>query len=93
MLSTTMPEDFEIEFETFTAKRDALNNQLAISRQIVDRLMEERAEPLTIRWIAQLEVYLKIRRDQLEALVALDDDFVNFLLQANGRQCSTRSLA
>jgi hypothetical protein len=78
-----MTGDFEVEFETFTAKREALNDQLEISRQTVDRLMEERPEPPTIRWFAQIEVYLKIRRDQLADLVALDDDFVNFLVKVN----------
>ena len=88
-----MTEDFEIAFETFVAKREALNDQLLVSRQTVDRLMEERPEPPTIRWLAQIEVYLKLRRDQLATLVALDDDFVNLLVKANRGSGASGSIA
>ena len=88
-----MPEDFEIAFETFVAKREALNDQLLVSRQTVDRLMEERPEPPTIRWLAQIEVHLKIRRDQLDTLVALDDDFVDLLVRTYGDNGASGSVA
>jgi hypothetical protein len=73
-------------FASFAQKRRDLNQQLDESRQALDVWFERQRLPAPMTALANLEVLLKKRRDLLEELVQLDDEFMLYLIKVrNGR--------
>lgn len=71
------------EFQTFTEGRNRLNEQLDRLRADVDRWLDESGEDdePSIAGIAKLAGLLETRRNLLNELAQLDDNFLKYLLQ------------
>jgi hypothetical protein len=66
---------------TFNRRRQSLNASLDESRKAIDEWFERQPMPAPLPALAQLEVMLKMRRDLLAELVALDDEFMLQLIK------------
>ena len=71
----------EAIFESFSRRRQNLNEALDESRVAIDLWFERQPLPAPMAALAHLEVLLKTRRDLLTQLVALDDEFMDQLIQ------------
>ena len=68
-------------FDSFIRKRDSINSALDESRRDIDNWFERQPQPAPLGALANLEVLLKIRRDLLAELIALDDEFMLHLIE------------
>ena len=71
---------------TFNRRRNGLNTSLDESRKAIDDWFDRQPMPPPLPALAQLEVLLKTRRDLLEQLVILDDDFMLQLIQVRAER-------
>jgi hypothetical protein len=83
-MSATYSDQDEV-FASFIRKRDSLNQGLDESRREIDIWFERQPQPAPLHALAHLELLLKTRRDLLAELVALDDEFMDHLIQMRGR--------
>lgn len=75
----------EEAFSSFARRRQSLNQSLEESRRAIDSWFERQPLPPPISALANLEVLLKTRRDLLEQLINLDDEFMIYLIQIRSR--------
>jgi hypothetical protein len=81
--------DNDEAFMSFIRQRERLNQSLDQSRRAIDTWLEQQPWPAPISALANLEVLLKARRDLLQELVALDDEFMLHLIQMRSQPEST----
>jgi hypothetical protein len=68
-------------FGNFVRRRKALNDDLDQAKRAIDNWFDRQPMPAPIAALANLEVLLKTRRDLLDELVHLDDDFMTHLIK------------
>jgi hypothetical protein len=71
----------EDQFMNFARKRKSLNEGIDKAGKAIDIWFEQQPMPPAMVALAQLEVLLKARRDLLAELVALDDEFMDYLIR------------
>jgi hypothetical protein len=73
-------------FANFARKRKSLNESIDEAGKAIDRWFEHQPLPPNMVALANLEVLLKTRRDLLQELINLDDEFMVHLLMLRGEQ-------
>jgi hypothetical protein len=68
-------------FAIFARKRRSLNEGIDKAGKAIDTWFEQQPMPPAMVALANLEVLLKNRRDLLAELVALDDEFMVYLIK------------
>ena len=78
---TSRRSDPESAFAAFKQERAALNEKLLSSGESLDSWFSKQPMPPRLAGLAELELVLKARRDLLAELIALDDRFMEYLLE------------
>jgi hypothetical protein len=68
-------------FASFIRRRKTLNEKLDQTRVRLDNWLEEESNDLTPSSVAMLEGLLTARREALQDLIDLDDEFITFILE------------